>query len=155
MQISFNPSAFIYNDLTKSKVDFINKYGNFSNNYNELTPLGEQKKIWFYFVAFLSLVLSIICFALSSNSNDFIKNPMLKKIVKISAWIFLFIFIASIIYSGYMYLFVYSPQYNEWFKNLPVDAQNKISSINALNMIVNEAANVNRNRNNTSLINIS
>jgi hypothetical protein len=153
MQISFNPSAFLYNDLTKSKVDFINQYGNFSNTYNNLTPLGEQKKTWFYFIAFLSLVLSIICFVLSNKTNDVIQNQTFKKIVKISAWVLLFIFITSVIYSGYMYLFVYSPQYNEWFKNLPVDAQNKISSIRALNMIANEASNINRY--NQGLINIS
>ena len=156
MNISFNPSSLLYNNLAKSQVDFVNKYGNFSNTYNNLTPLGEQKNTWFYFIAFFSLVLSIICFVFSSNTNDTIKDESLKNIIKIAAWILLSIFIISLIYSGYIYLFVYSPQYNEWFKNLPVDAQNKISTIRTLTMLINKNNNNNnnRNRNNSSFINI-
>ena len=141
MEFSFNPMSFLHNDLIKNKVDFINKYGDLSNTYNHLTPLGEQKNTWVYFIGFFSLILSIICFMYSKKSNETIKNQSLKTIIKISAWLLLGIFIVCVIYGGYTYFFLYSPQYNEWFKNLPVDAQKKISAIRALSMISQQNSN--------------
>ncbi len=157
MNISFNPFNFIRNDVSNSKVDFIKNYGEYASNYNDLTPLGEQKQVWFYFIVILSLILTVILFNISKDEKDvngnIIKATFIKQLYKTLAWISLGVFITSVIYSGYMYLFIYSPQYNEWFRNLPIDAQNKLNIIKTLSMIATETDNYNRN--NRSFINIS
>ena len=156
MRISFNPISLIQGNVANSKVEFVKNYGNLAANYNDLTPLGEQKQVWFYFIIILSAILSGILFHISREEKDangnVIKPTTTKNIYKILAWICLAIFIISLIYSGYMYFFVYSPQYNEWFKSLPSDARNKLNIINSLNTIVNESQNYNIN--NPGLINI-
>ncbi len=156
MKISFNPTSLIEGNVANSKVNFIKNYGNLAEKYNDLTPLGEQKQVWFYFIVILSAILSGILFNMSKEEKDangnVIEPTTTKKIYKILAWLCLGIFIVSLIYSGYMYLFIYSPQYNEWLKNLPSDARNQLNIINSLNAIVNEAQNYNRN--NPGLINI-
>lgn len=157
MQISFNPTSLVENSVINSQVDFIEKYGNYSSNYKDLTPLGGQKKIWFYFIVILSLILTTILFYMSKEEKDIngniIQPTNTKKLYKTLAWVFLGIFIVSITYSGYMYFFVYSPQYNEWLNSLPVDARNKLNIIRGLNMIANQAQSYNMN--NPGLINIS
>jgi hypothetical protein len=158
MKISFNPISLIQGNVANSKVDFVKNYGNYAANYNELTLLGEQKHTWFYFIVILSAILSGILFYMSREEKDAKGNTIQpttsKKIYKILAWLSLGIFIVSVIYSGYMYFFIYSPQYNEWLKSLPNDARNKLNIIKSLNMIVNESQNYN-NRNNSGIINIS
>ena len=161
MKISFNPSSItgsiIENNVANSKVDFVNKYGSYSSNYDNLTPLGGQKKTWFYFILIISLILTGILFHLSKEEKDangnIIEPTSAKKLYKILAWMFLGISIIFIIYSGYMYFFIYSPQYNEWLKSLPVEAQNKLNIIKSLNLIANEVQNYNKN--NPDLIKIN
>ncbi len=161
MQISFNPTSFIQstvkNSSINSKMDFIKKYGNYSVKYDDLTPLGEQKKVWFYFIMILSLILTGILFHLSREEKDVNGNVLEqttdKKLYKVLAYGCLGIFVLSLLYSGYMYLFIYSPQYNEWFKNLPSEAQNQLYIFRSLDMIANESYNYTRN--NPSLININ
>ncbi len=70
------------------------------------------------------------------------------------AWIFLVISIILIIYSGYMYFFIYSSQYNEWFNSLPPDAKTQLNIIKSLDLISNNSRNRNYNRPTLSLINI-
>ncbi len=158
MDISFNPLNLIQNNVVTSKMDFLNNYGKMSSNYNALTPLGEQNKVWFYFVLILSLILTGIFFYQSRkvkdvNGND-IEPTNTKKIYKILAWIFLGISIILIFYSGYMYFFIYSPQYNEWFNSLPPDAKTQLNIIKSLDIISNNSRNRNYNRPTLSLINI-
>jgi hypothetical protein len=159
MNISFNvnPLNSISYNVANSKIDFVKNYGTLSLNYNNLTPLGEQKKVWFYFVLILSLILTGVLFHLSREEQDIngnvIEQTTSKKIYKILAWIFVVISGILIIYSGYMYFFIYSPQYNEWLNSLPTDARNQLNIINSLNMIANEAQNYKRY--NRSFINIS
>ncbi len=145
MTITFNPSNLIQNSVFSSEIDFVNKYGNYSIGYNDLTPLGTQKKTWFYFVLFLSLILTIILFVLAKEEKDIngnvIEPTTAKKLFKILAYGCLGIFIISVIYSGYMYFFIYSPQYNQWFKTLPVEAQNQLNIITSINVIANQAQN--------------
>jgi hypothetical protein len=158
MKISFNPTGLIANNVTNAKIDFVNNYGTYSNNYDDLTSLGEQKKTWFYFILIISLILTGMLFHISREEKDangnVIEKTTAKKIYKILAWIFLGISIIFIIYSGYMYFFVYSPQYNEWVKSLPVDAQQKLNIIKNLNRIVEQAQSQAQNYN-QSIINIS
>ena len=49
MNISFNvnPLNSISSNVANSKIDFVKNYGTLSLNYNNLTPLGEQKKYGF------------------------------------------------------------------------------------------------------------
>ena len=161
MNISFNvnPSNLISANVTNSKFDFIKNYGKLAVNYNNLTPLGEQKKVWFYFVLILSLILTGVLFHLAREEKDVngnVNQTASKKIFKILAWIFVGISGTLIIYSGYMYFFIYSPQYNEWLNSLPTDARNQLNIIKSLDMIANEAKNYNtNNRSNRSFINIS
>jgi hypothetical protein len=161
MQISFNPASItgslIENNVANSKVDFVNRYGSYSAKYDDLTPLGGQKKTWFYFIIVISLIIMGILFNISKEKKDengnVIPPTSNEKIYKILAWIFLGIAIIFIIYSGYMYFFIYSPQYKEWFRNLPVEAQNKLNVIKSLTVISNEVQNFNKN--NPSLIKIN
>ena len=159
MNISFNinPLNSISSNVANSKIDFIKNYGTLAFNYNNLTPLGEQKKVWFYFVLILSLILTGVLFHLSREEKDIngnvIEQTTSKKIYKILAWLFVGLSGILIIYSGYMYFFIYSPQYNEWLNSLPTDARKQLNIINSLNMIATEARNYKRY--NRSFINIS
>jgi hypothetical protein len=166
MNISFNPSSILENSANNSKVNFINKYGNFANNYNKLTSLGEQQSVWFYFITVMSLILTISLFLISKEEKDLDNKPIektsLKKTLRLVAWITLGIFIISFIYSGYAYLFSYLPQYNEWFKNLPREAQNELKILNNLDSLAvmarsnnNNYRNNNRYNTNSSLLNIN
>jgi hypothetical protein len=153
MQISFNPAnitgSLIENNVANSKVEFVNKYGSYSAKYDDLTPLGDQKKSWFYFIIVISLIIMCILFNISKEKKDANGNVIAltsnEKIYKVLAWIFLGIAIIFIDYSGYMYFFIYSPQYKEWFINLPVEAQNKLNIIKSLTVISNEVQNYNNN----------
>jgi hypothetical protein len=163
MNISFNvnPSNLISSNSATSKMEFVKNYGTLSGNYNNLTPLGEQKNVWFYFVLILSLILTGVFFHLSREERDASGNvkekTTSKKIYKILAWMFVGVSSILAIYSGYMYLFVYSPQYNEWFNSLPKDARTQLNIIKNLDIIADNARNYNRsnNRNNRGFINIS
>lgn len=158
MKISFNPTSLITNNISSAKIDFVNNYGALSTSYDDLTALGEQKKTWFYFILILCAILTGVLFHQSKEEKDasgnIIELTSAKKIYKVLAWIFLGISIIFIVYSGYMYFFIYSPQYNEWLKNLPFDAKQKLNIINNLNMIASQNYNQNYNRS-SPMINIT
>jgi hypothetical protein len=158
----FNPNYVLENSIKNSKVNFINKYGNYANNYNKLNSLGEQQSVLFYFIPILSSILTIYLFFISREEKDIdnkpIKKTFLKQILRLLAWIILGISITSFIYSGYIYLFLYKPQYKEWFKKLPGEARNELKILNNLNNVAimtrHNNNNINRQNSNSSLINI-
>ncbi len=122
MKISFNPMSIVENTEINSKVDFVKKYGNYSANYNDLTPLGEQKKVWFYFVLILSLILTAILFNKSKDEKDsngqVIEPSTTKKIYKMLAYLFLGISIILIFYN--IFFKIYQPFLHQHLLQLKV-----------------------------------
>ena len=137
----------VNNTEANSKGDFITKYSNYSNEYDKLTPLGGQKKVWPYFINILLLISAIICLyygreKVDENKVVIPRNNMEELIYKLG-WILLIIFLISLAYSGYNYFALYLPQYSLWYNMLPLEAKNQLRVINAL-----EAVNINRRNNN-------
>ncbi len=150
MSFTFNPTGLVQNQLTSSKVDFINKYGNLSLKYDRLTATGEQKHMLFYIVPILLVIASIFCFAKSTQqvdaNNEPIERTSTEKILRILAWISLGLLIVSTGYSGYMYFMLYLPQYKLWFNELPLDAKNQLNLIGTLNAIASTTNNTTNQR---------
>ncbi len=161
MSLIFNPTGLAQNQLTSSKIDFINKYGSLSMKYDRLTATGEQKHMLFYLVPIILVITSIICFAKSTQqvdeNNQPIERTSTEKILRILAWVSLGLFIISTGYSGYIYFMLYLPQYNLWFNELPLDAKNQLNLIGTLTAIASNTNNTANQRSRTrspSLISI-
>ncbi len=122
--------------MTKEiELNFITKYGYLSKNYSNLTSTGILKNPWFYVVAAFSfilfMVLSLIILKhkyiktdreLKKNKNKENKIFTEANLIKL-LFIFLGIFIISLIYSGYMYFGVFKPQFKMWYNSLPPDGK--------------------------------
>ncbi len=145
MSFIFNPTVLAENQLSSSKVDCVNKYGDLSVKYDRLTAIGEQKNILFYFLPVILLILMIIFFAKSTQKVDANNEPIERtngeKILRTLAWISLGLLILTTGYSGYMYFMLYLPQYNMWFSELPIDAKKQLNLISTLNTIVSTTNN--------------
>ena len=48
------------NTQTNLSVDFINKFGSYSNNFSQITPIGGEKHFWFYIYIFKCYILFYI-----------------------------------------------------------------------------------------------
>jgi hypothetical protein len=145
----FNTS---FNSEANTKVDFINKYSNFAEKYDKITPLGDQKRTWPYLISILLLVGVIFCFIYSKEkenkeTGEKIPRNNLQKILYYFGWVLLIMFIISLIYNGYYYFVLYLPQYNEWFNNLPLEAKNQLNIIKTLESITNNMKNKTNNIN--------
>ncbi len=159
MSFIFNPTKLAVNQLVTNKLNFINTYGASTMNYDRLTATGEQKYAWFYFIPVLTIITTIILFAKSVQKVDENNNPIerttIEKTLRILAWISLIICVLSLIYSGYMYLFMYLPQYNKWFNELPIDAKQQLKMINSLESVATfNYSNRSKISNNAGLFNI-
>ena len=149
MSFTFNPTGLIQNQtmnlVTVSKVDFVNKYGDFSMKYDRLTATGEQKHMLFYLVPLVLIILSIIFFVKSKQrvdeNNKLIERTSTEKVFRILAWVSIIVLILSTGYSGYIYFMLYLPQYNQWFSELPIDAKKQLNLINTLNTITSTSNN--------------
>jgi hypothetical protein len=156
MSFSFNPAGLVQTIAIPSKIEFINKYGNFANNYKGLNALGEQKYVWFYILIFISLFAGIVLNHLSKPKLDENNKPkertISENLLLYSSYGCAIIFIFSIIYSGYMYFGMYLPEYNDWFSKLPQDAKVELNKIHAYNSIANYSHSNYYNYNQTPLI---
>ena len=149
MNISFNPFNIIQNTIPNAKIEFINKYGTTTSKYNALNAFGDQKTVWFYFILIVSFILTTVFFYHSKEEIDkngnIIELTTIKKTYKLLAWLFMIISIIFSIYSGYMYFFIYYPQYNEWINSLPSEARNQLNIIKTVDMITYNGIQYNRN----------
>lgn len=129
------------NTQTNLSVDFINKFGSYSNNFPQLTPIGGEKHFWYYIVTFISIFLSVIFYFISKeetkNEDPNKKKSLSEKPGTIIFYILILIMIGFIGYSVYRYFFVYKPEYNQWFGSLPNDARNLLASINTVRQAMN------------------
>jgi hypothetical protein len=141
MSFSFNPAGFIQTIAVPNKIEFINKYGNLSNNYKYLNALGEHKYVWFYILSFISLFTGLILYHLSKpkldENNQLKERTIIEKLLLYSSYGCAIIFIFSIIYSGYMYFGIYLPEYNDWFSKLPQEAKNELNQIQTFDSVAN------------------
>ena len=72
------------NTQTNLSVDFINKFGSYSNNFSQITPIGGEKHFWYYIVTGISIFLSVIFYFISKDEdkedtekkNHFLKNQV-------------------------------------------------------------------------------
>ena len=129
------------NTQTNLSVDFINKFGSYSNNFSQITPIGGEKHFWYYIITFISIFLSVIFYFISKeetkDDNPQNKKPLSQKPGTIAFYILIVIMIGFIGYSLYRYFFVYKPEYNQWFSSLPNDARNLLASINTVKQAIN------------------
>jgi hypothetical protein len=145
--------ATVQNNMVDYKIDFISKYGSTTNNYNRLNQLGKMKNSNMYICIFIcAIVLSIITFFLSYTYNH---HHLLSNFLFYLGWFFVFIIIVTLGYGGFIYIFLYTPQWNEWYSTLTPLAKQTLMSIDTLES-VNSGLNSNiRNYpNNTALIKI-
>ncbi len=145
---SFNQlaNAVAYNNAvntqTNLSVDFINKFGSYSNNFSELTQIGAEKHMWHYIITGIFIFLSIVFYFAKQDEDKEDENKekqedITKKPLTILFYISIFIMIIFIFYSIYRYFFIYQPQYNQWLSSLPNDARNLLASINTITQAVN------------------
>ena len=129
------------NTETNLSVDFINKFGSYSNNFSQITHIGGEKHFWYYIITGISIFLSVIFYFISKEEDKEEdpqnKKPLSKKPGTIAFYIFIGIMIGFIGYSIYRYFFVYKPEYNQWFSSLPNDARNLLASINTVRDAIN------------------
>jgi hypothetical protein len=129
------------NTETNLSVDFINKFGSYSNNFSQITQIGGEKHFWYYIVTGISIFLSVIFYFISKEEDKEDKpenkKPLSKKPGTIAFYILIAIMIGFISYSIYRYFFVYKPEYNQWFSSLPNDARNLLASINTVRQAMN------------------
>ncbi len=125
---------------TNLSVDFINKFGSYSDNFSQITPVGNEKYIWFYVVSAILIFLSVVFyFVKKMEDKEDVENkkPLSEKPVTIIFNITILIMVIFICYSIYRHFFVYKPQYDKWFSSLPNDARNLLASINTVRQTIN------------------
>jgi hypothetical protein len=140
MSFSFNPGGLLKSVEVPNKIEFINKYGHLANNYRALNALGEQRYIWFYVLIFISLFMGLVLNHLSEPKLDENNKPKertyLQNLYLYSSYLCGVVCVLSVIYSGYMYLLVYLPEYYNWLGKLPADAQVQLTKIQAFDSIM-------------------
>ncbi len=145
--------ATVQNNMVDYKIDFISKYGSTTNNYNRLNQLGNMKNSSTYICIFIcAIVLSIITFMLSYTYNN---QHLLSKFLFYLGWFFVFILIVTLGYGSYIYIFVYTPQWNEWYSTLTPLAKQTLLSIDTLESVNTSLNNnIRNNPNNNTLIKV-
>jgi hypothetical protein len=144
MSFSFNPTGLLQNNLITTKIDFINKYGNLSNNYTNLDAIGEQRQLWFYGIVVLSSILGFILFRYSQptlNVDNKLERTNFEKLLQYGSYLCAIIFLVSLVYSGYMYWGVYLPEYYRWYAKLPIEAKGQLNIIHSINDVANMSYN--------------
>jgi hypothetical protein len=116
----------------EAKLNFITNYGELAKNYKDLTPNGNYKKYWLHFIASFSFIIFMVLLLL------FLRHKYYKTIVKLknkknkifteenlkkAMFIFLGIFIISLIFSGYIHFGVFKPQFKAWYNSLPLEGK--------------------------------
>ena len=144
--ISNLANTVVYNNALNTQVnmsvDFINKFGSYSNNFSEVTPIGSEKHSWYYVIAGIFIFISIFLFIVKWQEKTIEdeqekKKPLSEKPLTILFYISTSIMVIFICYSIYRHFFVYKPQYDKWFSTLPNDARNLLSSINTIRQTMN------------------
>ncbi len=135
----FNASI---NSEANAKTEFITKYGSYADKYDKINNLGEQKRIWPYLISVLLFIGIIICYIYSKEEIDKTTNepkPKTKsqKIISYIGYVFLGLFILSILYNGAYYIFYYYPQYRQWHASLPAEAIPLLKKIDTLETVSN------------------
>ena len=150
--ISNLANTVVYNNALSTQanlsVDFINKFGSYSSNFSEITPLGSSKNIWYYVLTGIFIFISIALAMFKKTEDlDVQKKPKEQKetifdkpLTKLF-YISILITVVFICYSLYKYFFIYKPQYNKWYASLPNDARNILASINTVRELINTTYN--------------
>ncbi len=146
-------NTVVYNSALNTQanlsVDFINKFGSYSNNFSEITPLGSSKNIWYYVLTGVFIFISIgLAIFKKKEEIDVREQPDEKKeesffdkpLTKLF-YISILLTVALMCYSLYKYFFIYKPQYNKWYASLPNEARNILASINTVRELINTTYN--------------
>ena len=127
--------AGLVNNIVNYKSDFITKFGNYNEKFDQVDTLGNMRHTGPLILGFiLAVILLIVCFSFSKNSSFSDKT---KGIIYAIGWFFVIIAIAIMGYGLFVYLFIYLGQRNEWFISLPPEGRNTINLINSLTAIDN------------------
>ncbi len=124
------------------KSRFISDYGQYSQSYSYLDPLGKQKfnTQWPYLVLVIGIILSIITFIAASPEKD-PKTGQLKERTGMQkfyyglAWLCVLCSVFGAGYGVYLYFAIYLPEYYKWFETLPSEAKGKLAMISTIDQI--------------------
>ena len=138
------------NISTNTEIGFINKYGNLSLGYKTVGPLGNQKQTGYIGIMVILLFILIGLFVATKDTIDpetkkVIPKTTVGKLLNYLKYGVLIMFIGSVGYSVYFYIFIYLVEYNKWFSSLPLVAKSELASINTMRNVLAQAAQMNRN----------
>jgi hypothetical protein len=113
--------------LGQSKDLFIQNYGNYSQNFSTVNPIGEQDNSFTFWFFIISLILIFIFYFLKlgiskDKDEDSNKNSLLDNALLILSFMAIGSCGFSIIYL-IIHWIAYEMQYFEWYLSLPEEAQ--------------------------------
>ncbi len=124
------------------KSNFITNYGRYSQPFDKIDMMGNQKfnTLWPLFVGIIGVFASVGLFVKSKPASDPVTGKPLEKtdVQKLLyglGWFMLASTIFGFGYAGYLYWFIYLPQYYRWFEKLPTDAKVAIGMISTIERI--------------------
>lgn len=125
--------------IASMKNDFIDKYGDISQNYPLVNPIGKSAKSnWYLIITFISLFGVIFSFGYAFKEKNKKKNKennltkYLKIFLKILGSILLGI-MAITGYYGSIDYYNYLIEYNKWYNDIPSQGKILLASINSFN----------------------
>lgn len=134
------------------KSNFIEDYGSYAEPFDKLDYLGNMKtrEVIILILCVVLAILSIVTYSYSQPDIDpqtkkELERTTYKKFLRGLMWLLIILTIIGFGYSGYSYLFLYLPQYYEWFKSLPKEAKTKIGMIKAIDSVKSASRNARRN----------
>tara|TARA_B100000768_G_scaffold181363_1_gene204058 strand:- start:4474 stop:4884 length:411 start_codon:yes stop_codon:yes gene_type:complete len=120
---------------------FIKECGEKSINFNTLTPIGTQKKIWPQILTIVLLFPTIIFGAIGYGepTKKSKKKPLsktTKTICRIIFWMSIISLISMAGLSTYDFI-IYLIEYNSWYNSLSGQCRNDLFAINSLKSALN------------------
>lgn len=128
------------------KSNFVATYGSYAEPYDALDSMGYQKfnTQWPYLVAFVSLILMIVCFSFGKQqvdpkTNKPIEKTTGKKLLTGLGWLLLVCTLFGTGYGVYLYFAVFMPQYTKWFESLPTQAKASVGMMTTLDRLTSSS----------------
>lgn len=129
---------------------FINEFGNYSNDYEYVSPTGSISPI-----NQVSLIVGIICLIggiilsiasippkIKKNSRKRKNRTTTKKVLLVFGLLSIFASFCGFGFYIYIYVAKYLPQYNKWYTSLPKEAVEELANIKYVTAMENEIRNL-------------
>jgi len=130
---------------------FVTEYGDYSEDYDFLSPSGTMNKNTSVIISVILLIVSLVIIGSSTPKKD--KKNSNKKIIRTTGQkvllgiglVFLVCSLGGFGFYGFLYVTKYLPEYNEWYQSLPKDAIEELTIIQGVSAMENEIQNMNSN----------